>query len=83
MKQVLAYYSASITELKKNPTALLDQADGEVIAILNHNIPTAYLLPAEMYEALMERLEDFELGLIINARQSEKSKAVKVSLDDL
>jgi antitoxin StbD len=83
MKHLLAHYSASITELKNNPSALLDQAGGAAIAILNHNSPTAYLVPAEMYEALLEQIEDYELGLIIKARQTEKSKAVKVSLDDL
>jgi antitoxin StbD len=41
-------------EHKKNPTALLNEADGSAIAILNHNKPTAYLVPAETYEALME-----------------------------
>jgi antitoxin StbD len=83
MKQMLAQYSASITELKKNPSALLVQAEGATIAILNHNKPTAYLIPAEAYETLMERLEDYELGQLIKARQSEKSKAVRVSINDL
>ncbi|VAW63946.1 RelB/StbD replicon stabilization protein (antitoxin to RelE/StbE) [hydrothermal vent metagenome] len=50
MKQVLSSCSASISELKKNPTALLNEAEGSSIAILNHNIPTAYLIPADTYE---------------------------------
>ena len=45
MKQVLSSFSASISEFKKNPTALLNEAEGAPIAILNHNIPTAYLIP--------------------------------------
>ncbi|HHJ35153.1 MAG TPA: type II toxin-antitoxin system Phd/YefM family antitoxin, partial [Gammaproteobacteria bacterium] len=49
MKQVLSSCSASISELKKNPTALLNEAEGSPIAILNHNVPTAYLIPAETY----------------------------------
>ena len=53
MKSVLANCSASITELKRNPSALIDQAEGEPIAILNHNQPTAYLVPAATYEKLM------------------------------
>ena len=47
MESVLASCSASISELKKNPSALIDKSDGEPIAILNHNRPTAYLVPAE------------------------------------
>jgi antitoxin StbD len=83
MKAVLAKCSASISELKRNPSALIEKSEGEPIAILNHNSPTAYLIPAETYEELMERLEDYQLGLIIQERQSEKIKALTVSLDEL
>jgi len=83
MKQVLSSCSASISELKKNPTALLNEAEGSPIAILNHNIPAAYLIPAETYEWLMDKLEDAELAQIVNDRISEKSSAIEVSLDEL
>ena len=53
------------------------------IAILNHNKPTAYLIPAETYELIMERLEDHQLGLIVNERQNEKIKAVEIDIDEL
>ena len=83
MQQIFASFSASISELKTNPTALLNKADGEAIAILNHNLPTAYLVPADVYEQLMNRLEDYELGEIVKARQAEKHLAIDVSLEDL
>jgi antitoxin StbD len=83
MQQILAPFSATISELKKNPTALLNQAQGEAIAIINHNLPTAYLVPANVYEQLMEKLEDYELGEIVKERQNEKHLAIEVSLDDL
>ncbi len=83
MKQVLTSCSASISELKKNPTALLNEAEGSPIAILNHNIPAAYLIPADTYEWLMDKLEDAELAQIVNDRMSEKDKAIEVSLDEL
>ncbi|MDD1617230.1 MAG: hypothetical protein CG439_2371 [Methylococcaceae bacterium NSP1-2] len=83
MQLILAPFSASISELKRNPTALLNQAQGEAIAILNHNLPTAYLVPAHVYEQLMEKLEDYELGKIVKERQAEKHLAIDVSLDDL
>ena len=83
MKQVLSNLSASITELKKNPSALLKQASGEPVVILNHNKPTAYLIPAEAYEALMDRLEDLELGTIVRQRAMEKPDAIEVDLDEL
>lgn len=83
MKQVLSNLSASITELKKNPSALLKQASGEPVVILNHNKPAAYLIPAETYEALMDRLEDLELGAIVQQRAMEKPDAIEVDLDEL
>ena len=83
MKAVFASCSASISELKKNPSALIDQAEGEPIAILNHNKPTAYLVPAETYEQLMEKLDDYHLGLIVKERQGEKDAAVEVNVDEL
>ncbi len=83
MESVLAECSASISELKKNPSALIKQSDGEPIAILNHNRPTAYLIPAETYEAILEKIEDYQLGLIIKERQNEKISAVEISIDEL
>ncbi|MEI6315116.1 MAG: type II toxin-antitoxin system Phd/YefM family antitoxin [Syntrophus sp. (in: bacteria)] len=83
MKAVLASCSASISELKKNPSALINQAEGEPIAILNHNKPTAYLVPAETYEQLMEKLEDYHLGLTVKERQNEKISAIEVNIDEL
>ncbi len=83
MKQVLSSCSASISELKKNPTALLNEAEGSPIAILNHNVPAAYLIPAETYEWLMDKLEDSELAQIVTDRASEKNKAIEVDINEL
>jgi len=83
MRQVLADFSVSISELKKNPSSLLAQASGSPIAVLNHNKPTAYLIPAETYESIMEMIEDYELGKLVEERRGERAQAVTVSLDDL
>ena len=83
MRQVLSRCSASISELKKNPTALLHEAEGAPIAILNHNVPAAYLIPAETYEWLMDKLEDAELALLVKERAGEKADAIAVTIDEL
>jgi len=83
MEAVLANCSASISELKKNPSALIDASGGEPIAILNHNKPTAYLIPAETYQQILDRLEDYELGLIVREREDEKSQAIEVDINEL
>lgn len=83
MKTILATLSASISELKRNPSALLQEAEGNPIIILNHNRPAAYLISAEIYEAMLDIIDDHELGEIIKQRQEEKSEAVEVLVDDL
>ena len=83
MQQILGDYSASISELKKNPTALLNESEGDPIVILNHNTPTAYLLSAASYENMINYIEDLELAQMYDERVNEKSQAIEVSLDDL
>ena len=83
MNPVLSRYSASISELKRNPSRLIADAEGEIVAILNHNKPTAYLVPAETYEKMTDILEDIELARIVHEREATKNQAVEVSLDDL
>ncbi len=83
LTKIHADYTVSITDLKKNPQALIDNAHGEAIALLNRNKPTAYIIPAETYENLMELAEDIELSQIIEDRKAEKGDAVEVSLDEL
>ncbi len=56
MEQVLATRSVSITELKRSPSAVLEQAGREPVAVLNHNRPAAYLLSPEVYASMLQRL---------------------------
>ena len=49
--------------------------------MLVHNKPSAYLVPAETYRRLLERLEDLELAALVRERSREKR--VKVKLDKL
>ncbi|MFM9971916.1 MAG: type II toxin-antitoxin system Phd/YefM family antitoxin [Burkholderiales bacterium] len=56
MEQVLSSRSVSITELKRSPSAVFEQAGSEPVAVLNHNRPAAYLLSPQVYEAMLERL---------------------------
>ena len=72
---------ASVSELKKNPMGTVAAGDGLPVAILNRNKPVFYCVPAEAYEAMLERLEDLELNAIADGRSGEK--VVKISIDDL
>jgi len=84
MKTILANYTASITELKKSPTKLLEEAGNEPIAILNHNTPSAYLIPSEYYEKIMGIVDDYylakELKEVLNYTDKD---IVEVDIDEL
>jgi antitoxin StbD len=56
MEGILAPRSVSITELKRSPSAVIEKAGAEPVAVLIHNRPAAYLLSPEVYEAMLERL---------------------------
>lgn len=81
MQRIEATLSASISDLRKSPSTVMDAAHGEAIAILNHNRVMAYMVPAETYEAMLDRLDDLALVEIAKARADEKG--VPVDLDDL
>ena len=83
MQQVLADMAVSVSDLKKNPSAIVEQSQGAAVAVLNHNQVMAYLVPRAAYEALLDRLEDVELNAIANARLNDGQPLIKVSLDDL
>ena len=83
MEHVYANLTASISEFKRSPSALLEKSSGETIALLNHNKPTAYLVPAKLYEQILDYIDDKELSQIAELRLKDKQKAIKVNLDEL
>jgi len=83
MNAILSNYSASISDLKKSPSSLINEAGDEAIAILNHNKASAYLVPAQTYEKLLEIVDDYLLSKEVGKRLNEKDDLVEVSLDEL
>jgi len=83
MQNLYATQVASISELKKNPTKLINDAHGMPVAILNHNIAAAYLIPVETFEKLMDAIDDNDLKNIVEQRLATPFKSIKVDLNDL
>lgn len=81
MQRVEAGYAVSVSELKKSPARIMSGSSGKPVAILNHNRVMAYLLEPEVYEAMLERMDDLDLIEIIKSRASEKG--VPVDIDAL
>ena len=74
-------FVASVSDLKKNPMEVVSNGFGEAVAILNRNNPAFYCVPADMYERLMDLVEDRELLKL--AEQVDTEETVKVSINDL
>jgi len=83
MQPILANYTASITELKKSPTQILQQAGNEAVAILNHNVTSAYLVPSELYEKMLDTIDDYNLSYVVKERLNDNEEPVSVKLDEL
>ncbi len=81
VQTVLADVTTSISELKKNPMAVVEQGKGFPVAVLNRNRPAFYCVPAEAYELLMDKLEDIELAALVEARKDQAE--ISVDINDL
>ncbi|WP_413735524.1 type II toxin-antitoxin system Phd/YefM family antitoxin [Sodalis sp. RH21] len=78
---IYADRSASISELKKNPTATVKSGDGRPVAIMNHSKPAFYCVPASLYEKMLEIIEDRQLARVVRSRLDEED--IEVSWEDL
>lgn len=76
---ILSDISASISELKKNPMATISAGAGYPVAILNRNQPAFYCIPAELYERMLDSLDDQELIKLVNERKNQD--LIDVDLD--
>ncbi len=76
---IFSSYAASVSDLQNDPMRILEQ--GETVAILDHNHPIFYCVPAKVYEEMLEMMDDAHCLKILKARAHEKE--ITVSLDDL
>lgn len=87
MDAVLAQTSIGITELKKNPSAVIRDAATATVVVLHRNKPSAYLVPARTYEALMDVLDDLQLTALVAQRiacwQADPDDVMEVSREEL
>ncbi|MGP4952285.1 type II toxin-antitoxin system Phd/YefM family antitoxin [Psychrobacter sp. T6-1] len=83
MQPIFATQTVSISELKTNPSAVIKQSDGESVAILNHNKPVAYLVSTDVFERMMEAMDDMALSQTVDTRMKDGQIPIKVTLDDL
>ena len=83
MEAILADVAVSMSEFKKNPAAVLREANNRPVAVLNHNRPAFYMVEPGLFEAMMDELADQELYRKAANRLVDKSRAIEVDIDDL
>ena len=81
MHNVFADTCVSVTDLKRNYTKILQQSQDQAVAVLNHNRPEAYLLPAALYERLLDMLDDAKDASLV--RERGNGPFIEVSLNEL
>jgi antitoxin StbD len=71
----------SISNLRKNLNDIIEQLRSSPVAIYNSKKPVAYILSANSYESLLERLDDIDLNELAKSRL--QGKRVQVDLSTL
>lgn len=79
---ILAKMTASVTELKQKPMAIVAAGGGAAVAILHYHKPVFYCVPAKTYEAMLQRLGDVKLNAASDSRAAmgeprRRTKAVR------
>ena len=83
MQAMLADYSVSMSEFKKNPAQVLRTAGDKPVVVLNHNRPAFYMVTPALFETLIDSVEDEALAGLVRHRLSQKALAVEVNIDQL
>ena len=82
MESIKADISASVTEFKRSPARLIEQAAGRPLAVLVNNRPAFYALSADAFERIADILEDLELAETAQHRLRD-GDFVEAELDEL
>ena len=83
LHSILTDSAASISEFKKSPSAILQEAEGLPVAVLNHNKPEFYAVPAKLYEDLIQFAEYAQRGTSNLKNIPARFNAENVDMDEL
>jgi antitoxin StbD len=62
---------------------VLRNAGERPVAVLNHNRPAFYMVPARLFEAMIEEMGDRDLVALARERLARKDTAVEVNIDEI
>lgn len=81
MDAILADYSISMSEFKKNPAQILRTAGEKPVVVLTHNRPAFYMVTPQLFEAMLEELADQDLVALARQRMTQMDSAIEVNID--
>ena len=56
MESIFAGMTVSMSDFKKNPAAILRQAEGRPVAVLNHNKAAFYMVAPDLFRQMNEKM---------------------------
>jgi antitoxin StbD len=81
---ILADVGVSISDLKRNPAAVVEAAKIQQVAILNRNRPVAYVISPEVWDHILDVFDDLKIAREMDEiTQDELAEAIPVSLENL
>ena len=79
---ILADGGVSISDLKRNPAAVVEAAKTQQVAILNRNRAVAYVVSPEVWDHILDVFDERRLIREAEAALEEEGEDVEVNLDD-
>lgn len=83
IEEVLATATVGISDLKKNPSAVVAEAQRRQVAIMNRNRPVAYLISPEVWDHVVDVFDDMKLARDVEQALANPGEMIEVSIDDL
>jgi antitoxin StbD len=75
--------SVSVEEFNNDPNEVLRSLNDQAVAIISHNKPLFYIVPAIRYQAMLEEIDGLRLVRVVSERLKQKELAIEVTLDEL
>jgi antitoxin StbD len=80
-QRVEADVAVSVTDLKRNPARIVEMAQSQAVAILNHNRVVGYVISPAVWEYAQELHDDAKIVEMLENLKPEEG--IPVSLDEL
>ena len=83
MDEIFTKITVPVSEFKKNPNRVFEEAGGQPFAVITNNRASFYVLSPEHYDHLLEMAWEHSIEGEILERANDYSQAIPVKLEDL